>query len=109
MIETEDGWSCQFKNPANNWQHNIEIIEGVVDTDTYHQQINFPYVWTGSEVGEWVIPRGTPLIQVIPFKRENVRMGIGVYDIQKIAKVHALLGSTFKSRYRRFFWHKRSK
>jgi hypothetical protein len=109
VIETQDGWSVQFKNPANSWKHNIEIIEGVVDTDTYQQQINFPYVWTGDEIGEWVIPRGTPLIQVIPFKRESVKMGIGAYDIKKISEVNALLSSTFKDRYRRFFWHKRSK
>lgn len=109
VIETSKGWSVQFKNPANNWENDIHILEGVVDTDTYHQQVNFPYVWTGDKVGEWVIPKGTPLVQVIPFKRQKLKKGIGTFNEVKMAKARALLMSTFVDRYRRFFWHKRSK
>ena len=109
VIETSKGWSVQFKNPANNWENDIHILEGVVDTDTYHQQVNFPYVWTGDKVGEWIIPKGTPLIQVNPFKRQKIKKGIGTFNEVKMAKARALLMSTFVDRYRRFFWHKGSK
>ena len=42
VIETSPGWSCLFKSPPNHFS-NIRIIEGIVDTDTYHRQINFPF------------------------------------------------------------------
>jgi len=106
VIETPKGWSVQFKNPANNWSNEIQLLEGVVDTDTYHQQVNFPYVWTGSEIGEWIIPKGTPLVQVIPFKREKTKLEVGSYDLEKIAKTNAKLSSVFFDRYRRYYWHK---
>ena len=107
VIETPKGWSVQFKNPANNWSNEIQLLEGVVDTDTYHQQVNFPYVWTGSEIGEWIIPKGTPLVHVIPFKREKTELEVGTYDLNKMAKTQAKLASVFVDRYRRYFWHKR--
>ena len=80
----------QFKNPSNNWENDICIIEGVVDTDEYYNNINFPYVWTGKEVGEFIIPQGTPLIHVIPFKRETHNYSVGVLDENKqiIGKPH---------------------
>lgn len=106
VIETPIGWSVQFKNPANDWSNDIHILEGVVDTDKYHQQVNFPYIWTGSEVGEWIIPKGTPLIQVIPFRRNYLPMDVKTFDLNRMAKVQAKLSSVFSDRYRRFFWHK---
>ena len=38
IIETAPGWSCKFQNPANNWSNDIELIEGVVDTDSYYKR-----------------------------------------------------------------------
>jgi hypothetical protein len=109
VIETKRGWSVQFKNPANNWKNDIHFIEGVVDTDEYHQPINFPFVWTGSDVGEWVIPKGEPILQIIPFKRQKIKLLIKPYNLDKMHKTKSLLHSVFKDRYRRFFWHRRSK
>ena len=106
VIETTPGYSVQFKNPSNNWSNDIQILEGVVDTDTYHSQVNFPYVWSGNERGEFVIPKGTPLVHVIPFKRKDFDLKVTTYDNLKMAKVKQKLNSVFTDRYRRFFWHK---
>ena len=106
-IETPAGWSVQFKNPANNWSNDIHLIEGVVDTDTYHNRVNFPYVWTGSEEGEWVIPRGTPLVHVIPFKRSPMEHVVDVLDLAKQARIDNMLASYMRDKYRKLFWHKR--
>lgn len=105
-IETPKGFSVYFKNPANSWETNIEVLEGVVDTDRYSLQVNFPYVWTGTEVGEWIIPKGTPLVQVIPFRRERTKFSVKTYNLSKIAKLNALLFSKYSDRYRSLFWHK---
>ncbi len=106
-IQTPKGYSVQFKNPANNWSNDIELIEGVVDTDEYYNPVNFPFVWTGSGVGEWIIPQGTPLVHVIPFKREDCDMEVGIVNRDKYNFVNNQMAAKFFDRYKTFFWHKR--
>lgn len=108
-IETPKGYSVQFKNPSNNWSTDIHILEGIVDTDDFYAPVNFPFVWTGNEIGEFFIPQGTPLIQVIPFKRKKYKIEIGEIDQDKYAQVEQKLTSRFHDRYKNFFWHKRKK
>lgn len=106
-IQTPKGYSVKFKNPANNWSNNIEIIEGIVDTDEYYNPTNFPFVWTGSEVGEWIIPQSTPLVHVIPFKRETYKLEVGLVNDKKSYLVYNKLSARFIDRYKNLFWHKR--
>jgi len=108
-IKTPKGWSVQFKNPANDWANNIHILEGVVDTDEYILPVNFPFVWTGSEEGEWIIPKGTPLVQVIPFKRTAMDVKIGVCNERKETELSNKLLTKFVDRYKTLCWHKRKK
>lgn len=72
-IVTPPGWSCLFINPLNRPNGLFEIVAGVVDTDSYHALINFPFFATGPD-GLHVIERGTPLVQVIPFRRDAVEV-----------------------------------
>lgn len=108
-IKTPKGWSVQFKNPSNNWSNNIHILEGVVDTDEYILPVNFPFVWTGSEEGEWIIPKGTPLVQVIPFKRTPMDVKVGIYNLKKEAELNNKLLTKFVDRYKSLCSHKRKK
>ena len=105
-IITPPGYSVLIKSPPYV-DHNIHILEGVVDTDTYTIAINFPFVWTGRERGEWLIPRGTPIAQVIPFKRIETRLEIAVADKTRRETNKHLLNSIRVDKYRKLFWHKR--
>ncbi|WP_087001233.1 DUF6065 family protein [Rhizobium sullae] len=67
-IRTPPGWSCLFVPPLNRPNGLFEIVAGVVDTDTYHAEIHFPFFATGPD-GLHVLERGTPIVQVIPFCR----------------------------------------
>ena len=108
IIETSPGWSVLIKPPANNWATEIELIEAIVDTDTYYNEINFPFVWTGSEEGEFIIPRGTPLAQVIPFKREYIELEVGQRDDDKANKTTKRMLTKFYDRYKTFYRAKRN-
>lgn len=108
-IKTPPGWSVSFKNPSSNFSNDIHILEGVVDTDEYTTPVNFPFVWTGTEEGEWIIPKGTPLVQVVPFKRTETDLVIKVKDVEAEEKVHHKMSATFSDRYKTMFWHKRDK
>lgn len=70
-ITTAPGWSCLFIQPMNHFDNRLQIISGVVDTDKYAEGVNFPFLWMDKEFNG-VIKQGTPLVQVIPFKRTEV-------------------------------------
>ena len=68
QITTPPGWSCMFVPPVNRDLQYFEAISGIVDTDKYFEYINFPGFLIPTE-GTIMIPRGEPIVQVIPFKR----------------------------------------
>jgi hypothetical protein len=109
VIETPKGWSVQIKNPANNFSNDILLLEGVVDTDAYYNEINFPYIWSGKEEGEWIIPKGTPLAHVIPFERTKVDLEVSSLRAKSKDLVSSLMRTKHIDRYKSLFWHKRKK
>ena len=69
-VRTAPGWSCLFVPPLNRPNPIVEVLSGVVDTDQFGNEINFPFV-TVADDGVHVLEQGTPLVQVIPFRRTN--------------------------------------
>jgi Family of unknown function (DUF6065) len=72
-ITTPPGWSCLFINPMNRPNGLFEIVSGIVDTDTYRSPIHFPFFATGPD-GLHVIEKGSPIVQVIPFRRDTAEI-----------------------------------
>jgi hypothetical protein len=102
-IETPSGYSTMFVNPMHNPSSIFTILEGIVDTDKYTANVNFPFVlndpkWRGT------IPAGTPIAQVIPFKRDIWKMSFGgEKDITKQEEVIASIKSLFFEAYKNLF------
>lgn len=69
-IATPPGWSCLFVQPLNRPNGIFEVVAGIVDTDTYRSPIHFPFFATGQD-GMHVIEKGSPIVQVIPFRRDT--------------------------------------
>ena len=105
VIETAPGWSCLIKSPPNHYS-NVRIMEGVVDTDNYHRQINFPFFWDGCKQGEFEIKKGDPLIHVIPFKRETLDLQYDTWDHDHMTKMDRVHDTHFFDKYRKLWWHK---
>ncbi len=78
-IRTPRGWSCLFVAPLNRPQEVVQVLSGVVDTDVYTSTVNFPFVATAPD-GVYMLVKGTPLVQVIPFRRADTELepSIGV-------------------------------
>lgn len=70
-IRTAPGWSVLIVPALNRPNPVVEILSGVVDTDGYTAPINFPFVAIGDD-GVHTIAQGTPLVQVIPFRRSDL-------------------------------------
>jgi len=106
-IRTPKGYSCFFMPPAHNPNPYFEVLSGLVDTDNYYAPVNFPFLFKVNEF-EGLIPAGTPLVQVIPFKREKWQMKFGDSEDEiKSAKIgHELKVNIFNS-YRTRFWNKK--
>jgi hypothetical protein len=101
-IKTPRGYSCLFITPPHRPACGITILEGVVDTDRYTNSVQFPFIVDKDFVG--TVPAGTPIAQVIPFKRDSFRMEIGeVEDRLKNDGVSRLLRSTWINGYRSKF------
>ncbi len=108
VIETPPGYSVMVKNPPH--QHSkIEILEGVVDTDSFKLAPNFPFVWTGNEPGTFRFPKGTPLIHVVPFKRERFTMQVKSHKKEVMKEQYDKFSKLPHDRYKQICWNKRNK
>ena len=108
LISTPPGYSCLFVNPLNRYEETrFELINGVVDTDTYINLINFPFILKKRDK-QFLIKKGDPMIQVIPFKRESWKMWSGFYFEKRHGRTVRTLFTEFLDRYRKRFWHKKS-
>jgi hypothetical protein len=74
-IKTPPGYSCLFITPLHR-DLPFTILPGIVDTDRFIHNVNFPFVMTDKNF-EGLIPIGTPMVQVIPFKRDSWEMKLG--------------------------------
>jgi len=77
-VRTPKGYSTLYVPPLNNKDPLFEAMSGIVHTDVYSTFVNIPFIWTGPADFKGVIKRGTPLIQLIPFKREEFTYELGV-------------------------------
>jgi hypothetical protein len=103
IIKTPPGYSVLITQPFHR-ESIFTILPGVVDTDSYKAQIHFPFVFNDDN-WEGIIPAGTPMAQVIPFKRESWKHKIGSDKDRKeqsliTSKLHTLLFNSYK----RQFW-----
>lgn len=105
-VQTPKGYSSLFIPPMHR-QNIISILPGVVDTDIFKLTVNFPFVLSNPEF-EGVIPAGTPIAQVIPFKRDEWKMSVDEDpDMNEIKDQYSLFDSKFLNVYRTFFWQKK--
>jgi hypothetical protein len=109
-IKTPKGYSCLFVPPLNNSDDRFSIIPGIVDTDTFPNEINFPIVINGDKypILETTIKKGTPYVQVIPFKRDNWKMKLKSRIQKDIQNSRVFYGLNLLNRYKNKYWNKKS-
>ena len=107
-IQTPPGYSLLFTHPLNRYDLPFITFSGVVDTDVYgHIPINLPFMLRKDFEG--IIPKGTPIAQVIPIKRENWKSVTHKYDESnlKIKYAQDYIKSTMFRSYKDRFWKKK--
>jgi hypothetical protein len=105
-IKTPKGYSTLFVQPFHR-ESIFTILPGIVDTDTYTASVNFPMVINDPNF-EGLIPEGTPIAQIIPFKREGWQMEIGSEkELKEQYGVRQKLNIKFFDRYKLLFWNRK--
>jgi hypothetical protein len=106
IVQTPKGYSCLFITP---FHHDLPftILPGIVDTDTYFNAVNFPFLPDPDFEG--LIPKGTPIAQIIPFKRDNWEMSFEKVEDSKdlqnqLLRVLKGLTTQFFDRYKKTHW-----
>jgi hypothetical protein len=105
-IKTPKNYSTLFVQPFHR-DSIFTILPGMVDTDQYSSPVNFPFV-INDPTFEGLIPAGTPIAQVIPFKKDDWNMHKGNQeDLIHQARAAKALQSKFFDRYKSMFWTKK--
>jgi hypothetical protein len=89
-VESPPDYSLLFTHPVNRPDLPFTTLTGLVDTDAYRDvQIHFPARWHDDNF-TGVLPKGTPVAQCIPVKRESWAASIGTLSEQQAAHLRDL-------------------
>jgi hypothetical protein len=86
-VKTPPGYSALFLPALNRFHIPFLVLSGVVETDNYYREINFPAICQMPPNSRFVMQKGTPLVQVIPFKRDRWESVAKEWDQQKRAEM----------------------
>jgi hypothetical protein len=81
LIRTPPGYSTLIVQPLNRFEVPFHILAGVVETDSYYREVNFPAVCLLRPGQSVTMPAGTPIAQAIPFPREAWTSSSGQWDM----------------------------
>lgn len=101
------GYSALLIHPLNREDLPFTTLSGVVDADKYHHDAdgNHPFYLKKGFSG--IIPAGTPMYQIVPFKREDWESETEAYSEQVVydgLKAHNKFWGSYKDR----FWTKKN-
>jgi hypothetical protein len=110
IIKTPPGYSCLFLPPLNNADDRFSIIPAIVETDVYNNYINFPYIINGDKYKtlDTILKKGTPYVQIIPFKKESWKMKVKKLNPQETIENEFKIKTHFLYAYKNFFWKKKT-
>lgn len=106
--ETPPGYSVIITHPMNRYDLPFYIQSGIIESDIWGLAAFIPFFLKTNFTG--TIPKGTPLFQMIPIKRDDWESEI-VYDYEELEK-HEFLSENRRSRlhghYKKFAWRKKN-
>lgn len=98
-VGTEDGYSCLFTHPIHRDGLPFQAFSAIIDTDKFISDGHLSMYIEKDFKG--IIERGTPLVQVIPFRREKYQMEL--VDVQESSKVINKQRTSVRSKFKNFY------
>jgi len=81
-IRTTAGYSTLLLPALNRFHIPFLMLSGVVETDSWYREVHFPAICQLPPKSNYLMERGTPLMQAIPFRREHWQSMVGECDQQ---------------------------
>jgi hypothetical protein len=103
-LKVPKGYSLLITHPLNRTELPFHSLTGIVDADVHPVVINFPFFMKKGFSG--LIPAGTPLVQIIPIKREPWKLKVNDEDTY-FYKDFWRWNSQPAATYKRKFWHRK--
>lgn len=104
-IELPAGYSALFTHPLNRTDLPFHTLSGIVDSDSYKMPIHFPFFL--KQDFEGVIPAGTPIVQIIPLKREPWSHKVFAFSKKKVDLITSKFRSFVFSGYKKAYWNRK--
>jgi hypothetical protein len=104
--KTPNGYSAIFTHPLNRFDLPFTTTSGVMDTDMYSMGGEIPFFL--KQDFEGIIPEGTPIVQIIPIKRDSWESIRSKYDDRFVKNSLYQIGKTLYGGYKKLFWQKKS-
>jgi hypothetical protein len=115
LIRTPPGCSALFLPPLNRFQMPLVPLAGLVETDIFYREVNFPAVLTIPPGTTLTVLKGTPLVQVIPIRRDEYQSKVVPLDAETyktsrpgtLPENHNLIPES-QNFYRNNYWRKKN-
>ena len=107
IIRTPPGYSTLLVQPMNRFHIPFVMLSGVVETDNWYLEIHFPAISQLPPNSQYLMPKGTPLMQAIPFQREQWQSAVGELEPEVREKARLGLAGNLHV-YKDEHWRKKS-
>lgn len=105
VAKTPKGYSTLFTHPMNRLDLPFYTLSGIVETDRFELPINFPFFVREDFKG--VIPAGTPIAQLLPFKRSNWKSEVEDQKETKLPAYRFTMHNPPFGFYKKNFWSRK--
>jgi|TARA_B110001454_G_C12678267_1_gene416802 hypothetical protein len=97
-IVTPKGYSCFYLDPFLHQNKFFKTWQGIIDTDSFNKNIdNAQIIFYPVVSHSFIIKKGTPLCQIIPFKRDEWKGSYQLRDHEEYMKVESNITSPYDS------------
>lgn len=108
-VELPQGHSALYVNPINRFDLPFTTVSGIVDSDSFVASGHIPFFIQNDFEG--LIPKGTPYLQIFPFKRDEWISEYKNYSIKDIKINRDKFGKLFRipegGVYKKIFWKRK--
>jgi hypothetical protein len=108
LPKTPKGYGIIFTHPFNNLNLPFTTLSGVVDTDNFYHTARGNYPFYIKKGFEGIIPKGTPMYQLIPYKKHNWKSVIHKFDSDEVSKRDNFMYKMFYGTYKKLFWDRKN-
>jgi hypothetical protein len=105
VFKLPNGYSALITHPLNRFDLPFTTMSGIVDADSTMHKGNIPFFIKKDFEG--YIEKGTPIMQILPFKRDNWEMQENLKLIEISNQNNASSGSVHYGWYKKNIWKKK--